>query len=121
MSFIVTYWEVIAAILSIIAVTIISVIKFFKKSNAEQLANVKEWLLLAVTNAEKDFGSGTGKLKLRYVYDLFVTKFPSTAKIISFEEFSKLVDESLAEMNNLLSSNNAIQSYVGGIYVNKEE
>lgn len=121
MNFIVTYWEVIAALLSIAAVTIISVIKFFNKSNAEQLAKVKEWLLFAVTNAEKDFGGGTGKIKLRYVYDLFVTRFPSTAKIITFEEFSNLVDESLKEMNNLLSANNAIQNYVGGAYVDKKE
>ena len=38
--------------------------------------NVKEWLLWAVTQAEQYLGSGTGALKLRYVYDLAVEAFP---------------------------------------------
>ena len=53
----------------------------------EQLKKVKEWLLWAVAEAEKELGSGTGQLKLRYVYDMFIVKFPSLAKIISFETF----------------------------------
>ncbi|MFR6482019.1 MAG: hypothetical protein ACLUPD_10785 [Anaerotignum faecicola] len=52
----------------------------FWKCFAEQREKVKEWLLLAVTEAEKELGSGTGQLKLRYVYDLFLRRFPAVAK-----------------------------------------
>ena len=43
--------------------------------------NVKEWLLWAVTQAEQYLGSGTGALKLRYVYDLAVEAFPQINSI----------------------------------------
>ena len=119
MAFIVNYLEVIAAILSIIVIVIISVVKFFKKSKTEQLKCVKEWLLQAVIDAEKELGSGTGKLKLRKVYDAFISRFPELAKHTSFEKFSELVDSALSDMNTLLASNTAIQSYVGGIYIDK--
>ena len=62
--------------------------------------------------AEKELGGGTGKLKLRYVYDLFLTKFNWLAKVISFEQFSDLVDEALEEMKRLLESNNAVKEIV---------
>ena len=53
-----------------------SVYVFVKRPHTEQLKSVKEWMLFAVTKAEKELGSGTGKLKLRYVYDMFIAKFP---------------------------------------------
>ena len=62
--------------------------------------------------AEKELGGGTGKLKLRYVYDLFLTKFSWLAKIISFEQFSELVDEALEEMKLLLNTNEQIAAIV---------
>ena len=67
--------------------------KFFKLPRESQIAKVKEWLLFAVMQAEKELGSGTGQLKLRYVYDMFVSKFPYLVQFVSFEFFSKLVDD----------------------------
>jgi hypothetical protein len=75
---------------------------------------VREWLLYATTLAEKELGGGTGKLKLRYVYGLFVDKFTWVAKAISFDTFSGLVDDALIQMNKLLTSNTAVQLYVNG-------
>ena len=80
----------------------------------KQLAKVKEWLLWAVTEAEKDLGGGTGKLKLRQVYDLFVQRFPWLAKAVSFELFSSLVDEALEEMREMLDNNQAVKAFVEG-------
>ena len=54
-----------------------------------------------------------GKLKLRYVYDMFLTKFGDLAKMISFEKFSELVDKALEEMKKILESNKKAQEYVG--------
>jgi len=97
-------WVIFAAIV-VLAVLTIAVISFLKLPRPEQLKKVKEWLLLAVIEAENHFGSETGKLKLRYVYDAFLFKFPWLAKVISFETFAGLVDEALEDMENLLAEN----------------
>lgn len=114
MDFIVENWYVIIAILAVLAVAVVLAVRFFKMPTAKQLATVKEWLLYATTLAEKELGGGTGKLKLRYVYDMFVSKFPWVAKALSFDSFSSMVDESLGSMNDLLSKNAAVQLFVNG-------
>ncbi len=73
----------------------------------------------AVTEAEKDLGGGTGKLKLRQVYDLFVTRFPWLAKIVSFELFSGMVDDALEEMREMLAQNKAVKELVEGGGINE--
>ena len=94
--------------------------KFFKKPNKQQIETVKQWLIYACIEAEKLLGSKTGILKLRYVYDLFVTKFPWLAQIISFEYFSRLVDEALETVRRQLENNEAIKNIVVGSSVNNE-
>ncbi len=96
-------WVIFAAVVCV-AVAITAVIKFLQTPREEQLNKVREWLLLAVMRAEKEFGADTGVLKLRVVYDLFVTKFPWLAKVISFDRFAALVDDALEEMRNLLAA-----------------
>jgi len=112
MEFIIENWYVIIAILAIVFVIGFLIYRYTKKPTSEQLDQVREWLLWAVTNAEKELGGGTGKLKLRHVYDLFIVRFPWIAKVMPFTLFSKLVDEALVEMRNLLNSNEAIAEYV---------
>ena len=74
----------------------------------------REWLLWAVTEAEKELGGGTGKLKLRQVYDLFVTRFPWLARIVPFDLFSSMVDDALEEMREMLKTNQAVKAHVNG-------
>lgn len=95
MEFILEYWYIILAAVVTTAVAVVLAVRFFKQPSGEQVAKVKEWLLVAVLEAEKQFGSGTGKLKLRSVYDLFVARFPWIAKVISFDVFANWVDEAL--------------------------
>lgn len=113
MRFIVENWALVIAFISILIVAIVFVVNFFKQPTSEQIKAVKEWLLFAVSEAEKALGSGTGKLKLRMVYDMFLEKFPYLVQFITFDKFSELVDEALEEMKKLLSTNKAIQAYVG--------
>ena len=77
-----------------------------------QIAKFQEWLLWAVAEAEKALGSGTGQLKLRYVYDMFIARFPALARVVSFEAFSLLVDKALDRFNELLSTNQKVDEYV---------
>lgn len=82
------------------------------KATEEQLNNVRQWLLYAVIEAEKYYGSNTGKLKLRMVYSMFLEKFPNLVNSISFEYFSAMVDGTLVKMRDLLDTNKDIKNYV---------
>lgn len=68
----------------------------------------KNWLVWAVTEAEKVLGSGTGQLKLRYVYDAAIIRFPIVAKLIPFALFSKWVDAALDIMRDMIENNVSI-------------
>lgn len=112
MDFIIEYWYIIVAAIALAAGGGFAVHCFAKLPVSEQLDNLKEWLLWAVTEAEAALGGGTGKLKLRYVYNLFVGKFPWLVKIVSFELFGELVDDALVEMRELLAKNAAVKALV---------
>lgn len=114
MQFISDNWYFIVLLVAAIAVGIVFAIRFLRSSKEEQMKKIREWLLYATTVAEKELGSGTGQLKLRYVYDMFASKFPWMAKIVSFENFSNLVDDVLDDMNKLLATNTAVSAYVNG-------
>lgn len=104
-------WVIFAGIVCLI-VAGVAIYTFIKKPRAEQLEKLKEWLLWAVVEAEKEFGCETGVIKLRYVYDLFIVTFPVLAKLLSFERFSGLVDEALEKMETLLTTNPKIKALV---------
>lgn len=110
--FIVNNWQLLVVAVAVIAVAAYAVYAFVKAPRTEQIKKVQEWLLWAVTEAERTFGGGTGQIKLRYVYDMFVGRFPVVAKIISFETFSIMVDEALEKFREMLSSNKKIEAYV---------
>lgn len=74
----------------------------------------KEWLKWAVCYAEEQLGSGTGQLKLRMVYDMFVEKFPALASILPFSIFSKWVDLALEWMREQLEKNENIRLTITG-------
>lgn len=118
MEFFLEYWYIIFAGLAVLVMTGIFVFRYFRLPTDEQLAKVREWLLWAVTEAEKSLGGGTGKLKLRQVYDMFVVRFPWLVKIIPFEMFSVLVDDALEEMREMLKNNMEVKNYVEGVEAN---
>lgn len=72
----------------------------------------KNWLVWAVSEAEATFGSNTGKLKLRYVYDMAIERFPMIAKVIPFDLFSKMVDGALDIMREMIENNKNIADVI---------
>lgn len=114
MKFFIENWAIIIGIIAVGILLGIAIYRFVKLSKEDKIFKVKEWLLFAVIEAEKQLGAKTGVLKLRKVYDLFVSKFPTIAKFISFEKFSGLVDEALETVQNWLDTNEAIKNYVEG-------
>lgn len=99
-------------IIALVAVVGIGIYGFFKLGKEKQLKIIQEWLLLAVVEAEKHLGGGTGKIKLRYVYDIFIDKFKFMALVITFEQFSLMVDDALVIMRDMLSDNEKLKIYI---------
>lgn len=112
MKFLIENWPVCLALLALGSAVTAYAVQFLRLPKAEQLKNLKTWLLWAVTQAEKELGDGTGKLKLAMVYDMFVAKFPEMALVLSNERFSGLVDEALEEMKKMLETNKAAAKIV---------
>ena len=102
----------------IIIIIVISVAAFIynfvKMGRERQIENIKEWLIFACLEAQKLLGSKTGQVKLRYVYDLFVSKYKFMSYIIPFETFSDWVDESLVNVRNMINTNEAVRKMVEG-------
>lgn len=117
MKYIVENWFVIVGLIAVCAAGGYAVYVFVKMPSDKQLNKVREWLLYAVTKAEKELGGGTGQIKLRYVYDMFVARFAWLARVISFEAFSMMVDEALERMkkirNRCIQHNNSQEQCKG--------
>lgn len=112
LKFIYEYWYLIIALIAIISFVSIKVYIWFSQPGDKQKQQVKEWLIFAVAEAEKKLGSGTGQLKLRYVYNMFIVKFPAIALFISFEEFSDMVDTALNELQLMMNVNKNIKDII---------
>lgn len=119
--FIANNWLYIIIIVAIVVVIIRLTYMFIKDPSSVDLSKVQEWLLWAVMQAEKQLGGGTGQLKLRYVYDMFIARFPAVSKLLTFEAFSIMVDMALAKLNELLSNNKKVQQYVYGVIQEEKE
>lgn len=106
----------------ILILTFISYLIYcYKTKKGAQLQKVKQWLLYAVIEAEKKMGGGTGEIKLRYVYDKFLTIFPRMSLFVSFDLFKTLVDEALQKAKDLLQQNEKLKNYVKKDSENNQE
>jgi uncharacterized membrane-anchored protein YhcB (DUF1043 family) len=62
MEWIVENWVLVVISFAVGAVVSRAVFAFLEQPSAEQIKDIKQWLLWAVTIAEADLGEGTGKL-----------------------------------------------------------
>lgn len=105
--------EYVVSIICIVAAfLILGLIAFLRMKG-----NVKEWLIWAVSEAENYLGSGTGELKLRYVYGIAVEKFPIIKYLVPFDVFSLWVDEALAFMKEQIENNPNIKNFTSGCLI----
>lgn len=112
MKWLVENWSLLVVIACAVVCFIVGFKKFAEQPTEKQIEMLRQWLLYAVIEAEKEFGSGTGALKLRAVYDEFCKTFPDLTDVITFAMFSALVDEALERMRELLSTNKDLECYV---------
>lgn len=78
---------------------------------ALRFSSFRNWLVYAVSEAEKCLGAKTGRLKIRYAYDLALKKFPTFSKILPWNVFSWLIDKALVVMREMLT-NKEIAGYI---------
>jgi small basic protein len=97
----------IITITGVVLIAVLAIVFIIK-----QPKKVKEWLLWAVIQAETTLGGGTGQVKLRAVYDLFVERYKVISFLVSFETFSKWVDVALEEMRVMLENNENVKALV---------
>lgn len=93
---------------------------FIKKTNEQRIEAIKEWLKYGVTVTEKALGEKTGKLKLQYLWSMATAQFPFITKLLTFEQFSAMVDEALVWMREQLEKNPHIKAIVIGISPEEE-
>lgn len=129
LTFVAEWWPMIVALGAAIGIAAIRVINYLRMSKEEQEAAVKahkdallkavtDWLLRGVTEAEKELGSETGKLKLRAVYERAIELFgPEFAQLVSLEQFDRMIQAPLEEMRKMLGANVNAREYVKGYEV----
>ena len=92
---------IVAAVLAVV-LTILSL----------RFSSFRNWLVFAVSEAEKALGGGTGKLKLKYAYNIAIKYFPTLTKMIPFRLFSVMVDNALETMRAMIDTNKAISDVI---------
>lgn len=114
MKFLIENWSLLVILALMIVSAVIYVKKFVELPDEEQLIKVREFLLWAVTEAERIYGGKTGNLKKAYAYKLFCEYFPSFVAVVPFDIFEKMVDSALVQMRHLIETNVAIKNYIEG-------
>lgn len=87
--------EKVILISAIVLLVIYFAVRVIKSSKQEKVKLIKDNMLYWVKCAEDIIGSGKGRIKLQLVYGMFVKTFPVISTFISFDKFSKWVDEAL--------------------------
>lgn len=113
MEWLISNWYLIVVAVAAAVIGTLAIYKWAGKPTAEQIKNIKEWLLYAVIEAEKELGGGTGQIKLRSVYDMAIQRF-KWLSIVPFVTFSMWVDEALEQMKKMLAENEKVKQLVEG-------
>lgn len=96
---IVTHWDSI-----LVVVIFILVIFYLLKRGATKQVN--QMLFYLVTEAERDFGSGTGQLKYAAVVTWLYEKLPLIVKILFTEkQIDNMIEQAVQDMKKYLESN----------------
>ena len=78
-----------------------------------ETAVLKKILFGLVTKAEKEFGGGTGKLKLAAVSDWIYQRIPAVLKLLfSQKDIESLIESALEEAKKAWGNNEKIAAYI---------
>lgn len=75
-------------------------------------SRIQEWLVWACGEAEKELGNGTGQIKLRQVYHMFLGQYPIFSKFVPFSIFEDWVSNALKVLKNQMENNKNVKEYI---------
>lgn len=108
--------DTIAVCLILIMGALLVVRYIVKLPNSVLATKIKECLLAWVVEAEKQYGEGTGRVKLSIVYGWFSSTFSIVKNFITLETFNIWVDEALDRMRIMLEENASLDIAVNGAH-----
>ena len=122
MNFLIENWYLLVGAFALINFGIWLIYGFLKLPTDKQTEKIKQWIIWACIEAEKELQSGTGQAKLRKVYNAFIAvrAFSWLAKIISFDTFSAYVSEALVEAKRMIINSESLAVYVYGDHAETE-
>lgn len=96
----------------VVAAFIIAAVVMVKRGETTILKNI---LFKLVTQAEKEFGSGTGELKYAAVSDWIYQRMPAVLKFLfSAKDIDKMIESALAEAKKQWGKNENVKMYLLG-------
>ena len=99
-------WDSVLVILAFLALIVVLV----KRGETKVLNKV---LFSLVTQAEKQFGGGTGKLKLAAVSDWIYQRIPAVLKLLfSEKDIESMIETALEEAKMAWGNNESIAAYI---------
>lgn len=108
LNFLLMNWDSVLFVLAVIVIVIVLICR-------GETAILKEILFRLVTEAEKEYGSGTGELKKAAVIDWLYDKLPAIVKIfLTPDRLGKLIEEVLEIAKEKWAANPSLQQYITG-------
>ena len=99
-------WDIITLVIAVL--TVIAIFAF--KGNKGIIMRI---LYAAVTQAEKEFGAGTGALKLATVIEWVYPKLPAFIKLfVTAQTLTKWIEIVLAEAKRTWENNSSVAAYI---------
>lgn len=112
LNFLINNWYLIIVAIAAIVVAGMFIYSFMQKPTPEKLQNIKEWAIYACALAQAHLGSGTGQLKMRETYDMFISRFPDLARIVPFEMYKGIAESALLEFKKMLENNPKVKELI---------
>ena len=110
-AFLLANWDSVLVVLAFLALIVVLI----KRGETAVLNRI---LFGLVTKAEKEFGGGTGKLKLAAVSDWIYQRIPAVLKLLfSEKDIEKLIESALEEAKKAWGTNGNLAAYIEPEYV----
>lgn len=111
LTFLAKNWDSVLVIVAFLAVVVVLI----KRGETKIL---KQILFNLVTQAEKQFGSGTGSLKYAAVADWIYQRIPAVLKLLfTSSDIEKMIEAALEEAKKAWGANENLKGYIDTPYV----
>lgn len=106
LAFLLANWDSVLVVLAFLGLIVVLI-------KRGETAVLKKILFGLVTKAEREFGGGTGKLKLATVSDWIYQRIPAVLKLLfSEKDLERLIESTLEEAKKAWGNNEKIAAYI---------